>query len=251
MKSCGRFLTAVSCLALGASALALSADNPYKVIFVRNAFKLNPPNPPPKVEPPPEAPPPNVELTGFSQVGDEKKAWFMILPTKPGPTEQPQYVSLRVGERTAIAGGSLELKELNDGQEETKVIVSGKEATYSMKHAAKALIPGMQPVPPGGAIPPPPVYVPNGAVRSPTAAMPQFAPGTAQPAPGQSGVISGTSSSVVAGQGGPINNFRGGMVPQSAIAAPQLNSLSVQTSDGTVRVPTRTLRLPGASQKTG
>lgn len=172
----------------------------------------------------------------------------MIAPMKPGTTEQPQYVSLRVGERTAIAGGSLELKELNDGREETKVIVSGKEATYSMKHPARSPMPGMQAVPPGGAIPPPPTtYVPNNAVRSPTAAMPQFAPGNAQPVPStQSGVISGTSSSVVAGQGGPANAFRIGSVPQSPVAAPQLNSLSVQTSDGTVSVPMRTLRLPGA-----
>ena len=239
----GRFLIAASSLALGASALAISADNPYKVIFERNAFKLNPPLKEKPVEQPQEAPLPNVELTGFSQVGDEKKAWFMISPTKPGPNEQPQYVSLRAGERTAISGGSIELKELNDAREETRVLISGKEATYTMKHAPRSSVPGMQ-APPGGAVPPPPTYVPNGAPRAAT----PFAPAP-QAGAGQSGVISGTSSSVVAGQGSPLPTVQSTLVPKPAAAAPQVNSLTVQSLDGAIRVPTRTVRLTtGAAQ---
>src|SRR5471032_2374550 len=96
MNSWGKIIMVLGSLALGGSLFAVTPDNPYKVIFERNAFKLNPL---PKIEPPPPPPevPPNIELTGFSQVGDEKKAWFMIAPKSP--TEQPQYVSLRVGER--------------------------------------------------------------------------------------------------------------------------------------------------------
>jgi hypothetical protein len=260
MKPWANILALLGSFAATGSLLAIAADNPYKAIAERNMFHLNEVPKPKPPEPTPE-PPPNVEFTGISKMGSEKKAWFVIL-AKAGTTDSPKYLSLREGERTTFSSGSNEgilwLKEIIDEREEARVEVSGKETSLQiLKHSSDK-------APRAGGVPPPPVAMPQ-----PQTTSVNFAPNQ-----GGSSVVAGARPNVIAGSQpvaapvapGALVNYNGqGTVagasaapgtaysqrlqsvvasPQGTTATPQLGTVAVGAADGSLRtIPARTLRL--------
>ena len=123
-------------------------------IAARNAFGLVEPAPPPVALPPPEPPPPppkvsNVQLTGFSRWGGERKVYLVV--TKQG-AKQPEYLDFRENDER----GEIRVLQIDEKNETAVIVNAGTEQTLNFKdHGMK----------PGGAAPPPP---PPGSQRSPT-----------------------------------------------------------------------------------
>lgn len=226
-------------LVLGTPLYGLPANNPYESIVSRNSFGLKPPPPVVTNTAAPEAPP-NIEFTGVTTIGDEKKGWFVILPKPPETT--PQYVSLRLGERS----GPLELKEIFEDKGEARIVTNGKESTIAFKKTPVLPVKtagGAQPapgntgiVPPGGVAHPAGAAAANSVVASPQASV----VATAQP-------------SVVAGSTATRAGAAGIQPPAATAPAAAMNVAGVSGAGATAlrSIPTRTLRLsPGQGEST-
>lgn len=207
MKS-GRTIPVLFAASLLAAAPLSAADNPYRVISEKNAFRLvPPPPPPPPVSTVPKEPPTNVKFMGTSGVGKEITAWFAIDKKDP-KNPAPIYVSLAPGQRESAAGmGGLELVELNDAEGSAKIRYNDEQRIVSIEKAPKT----------GGPAGPGPI---PGQPMIPTFGGAPFNP-----------VPSAPAASALA-------NPVGGQVNSSALAVPP-PSLPVNTLQG---IPTRTMR---------
>ena len=236
------------------SLFAIPAENPYSTIIDRNAFGLKPPPVVTAVDTKPPEPPPNVKFTGVSVMGDEKRAWFVILPKVP--TELPQYLSLKVG----TGAGGVELKEIFDDRGEARIITGGRETTLTMEKAGgpAAGAPGARPNMPVavnaqmGTVP---------GIPAPAAGLPlPNASSSSVIAGGPNSVIAGASPLVIAGATRPgvptpgIQPMAGSAsVPTSVTPATTATATTVipQNSSGLRSIPSRTLRLSPANTSSG
>lgn len=136
MKS-GRKTSVLFAASLLAAASLSAADNPYRSISEKNAFRLVEP---PKIKPPEivkTEPPTNVKFMGTSGVGSEITAWFAIDKKDP-KNPSPIYVSLSPGERNSAAGmGGLELVQLIDAEGSAKIRYNDEERIVSIEKASK------------------------------------------------------------------------------------------------------------------
>lgn len=163
--------TAVGLAALGSlgTLWALPADNPYVGITNRNAFGIRPPpepEPPPVVVEPPPAPP-NIFLTGVSDTGGRKKAYFAI--NRPGGKTQ-EYETIAEGEEL----DDLKVLEVDARAGKVRALVAGREvalnfADNGLKSVGGAPAPGAPGVPGRPGIPQPvaPVPAANSAQSGP------------------------------------------------------------------------------------
>ena len=147
-----------------AAASLSAADNPYRAISEKNAFRLVPP---PVIKPPEpvklEAPT-NIKFMGMSGIGSEITAWFAIDKKDP-KNPAPIYVSLSPGERNSAEGiGGLELVQLDDTDGSAKIRYNNEERYVSMEKAPKAGGPGQPMIPAFGG-----GYIPPGSAHAPTA----------------------------------------------------------------------------------
>ena len=111
------------------SGAAISHENPYKVIYVRNIFSLRPPTPVQKPEPP-AAPPPNIILTGITTILGEKRAFLEITPPpKPPLPAKPQSCSLTEGQQS----DNVQVVEIDPKAETVKVSISGMVTTLTFE----------------------------------------------------------------------------------------------------------------------
>ena len=165
----GRKIPVLFAVSLLAAASLSAADNPYRAISEKNAFRLVPP---PVIKPPEpvklEAPT-NIKFMGMSGVGSEITAWFAIDKKDP-KNPAPIYVSLSPGERNSAEGtGGLELVQLNDTDGSAKIRYNNEERYVAMEKAPKA----GGPVGPGPGQPMIPAfgggYIPPGSAHAPTA----------------------------------------------------------------------------------
>ena len=191
-----------------AAASLSAADNPYRAISEKNAFRLVPP---PVIKPPEpvklEAPT-NIKFMGMSGVGSEITAWFAIDKKDP-KNPSPVYVSLSPGQRNSVDGnGGLELVQLNDTDGSAKIRYNNEERYVSMEKAPKA----------GGPVP--------GQPMIPTFTGAPFNPAVPYPAPASSAL-----ANPVGGQ-----SMRSALGGGGSIPAPQL---PVNVLQG---IPTRSIR---------
>ena len=145
----GRKIPVLFAASLVAAVSLSAADNPYRAISEKNAFRLVPP---PVIKPPEpvklEAPT-NIKFMGMSGVGAEITAWFAIDKKDP-KNPAPVYVSLSPGQRDSAQGnGGLELVQLNDTDGSAKIRYNNEERYVSMEKAPKAggPVPGQPMIP--------------------------------------------------------------------------------------------------------
>ena len=236
MKSCGRTLLVLGACTLTLPAFALPEDNKYRTIIDRNAFGLKDPPPPPVIDTQAKEPPPNIEFTGVTVIGNEKRAWFAVLPKTPA--EPILYVSLKAGE----GSGPIELKEIFDAKGEARIVSMGRESTLSMKKLGGPSVgkPGMPGVPQLGI--PQPVAVQMGGIPVPAS--------SSVVAGAQNSVIATPSPSVIAGSSANRSMVPGAVTPtlSSTPAAVPNAAMTPQASVPSLRsIPTRTLRLQPAN----
>lgn len=189
MKS-GRTIPVLFAASFLAAAPLSAADNPYRAISEKNAFRLvPPPQPPPPTPTKPLEPPTNVKFMGTSGVGNDITAWFAIDKKDP-KNPAPIYVSLAPGERNSAEGmGGLELVQLNDAEGSAKILYNGESRTVAMEKAPKGgggggPAPGQPMIPTFGGAPftPVPSAPPASVLANPVGG--QFQPGgSAVPAP--------------------------------------------------------------------
>lgn len=206
----------------------------YQTIVDRNSFGLNPPVVDTNAPPPP-TPPANVKLTGFTKLGGELRAYFMILPKDA--KEQTQYLSLPEGQRE----GLLEVVKIMEEESEVLIKNSGTEVTLSLKNNGNNSNKPGSPGQPPGSMPPPPPPVPN------MGAAPGAVPSVVYNPNNNAKVVAavpGAPQTAVPGQGGqqppPVP---GQISPETAAGnTGQPASTPMRT------IPTRTLRLPPTAQ---
>lgn len=203
----GRKLPVLFAASLLAAASLSAADNPYRAISEKNAFRLVTP---PVIKPPEpvklEAPT-NIKFMGMSGIGAEITAWFAIDKKDP-KNPAPIYVSLAPGERNSAEGmGGLELVQLNDTDGSAKIRYNNEERFVSMEKAGKA----------GGPVPGQPMIPTFGSGYVPPGSFPQPA--------------SSALANPIGGQSVPSAVSGGGSIP-----APQF---PVNTLQG---IPTRSIR---------
>lgn len=202
-------------LGSGGSEVVFSATNPYAGLTARNAFGIQPPAPPsqPEIPQAPPPPPPNVFLTGVSQSGGRKKAYFSI--NRPGG-KQPDYETLSEGEEIE----DLKVVEIQAKEGKVRTIIGGKEITLSFAENGikTAGTPGAPGVPGKPGVPGQP------AVPSPVPGQPT--PITAAPASSGGPVLigrGGINRSTDAGANNPapvsfpVNNGGGGFISGGVI----------------------------------
>lgn len=212
--------------------LAVLASIPmqYQTIVDRNSFGLNPP-PPVDTNTPPPTPPANVKVSGFSKMGGELKAYFVITGKDPKDT---QYLGLIEGQREGV----LEVLKISEEEGEVKVRNSGTEMMLSLKannmNPAPKLAPGMTPAP-GMAPPPPP---------APGGVQPGAAPATSSTVfdPSRStAVVANYTKPAAAPPAPPVPGAPPPIPGQPGVATPSTGN---PPSTGMRTIPTRTLRLP-------
>jgi hypothetical protein len=129
-----RWIIAGAVLGAGTfSAFANTTGNPYRVITVKNAFRLVEPR---KIEVPtsvPAEPPVNLRFTGLSWDGDTVSAWLVINPVTPAAT--PTYLTLAPGQQAE----NLHLLEINERSEEITIRYQDKDRILSMERSGKTL----------------------------------------------------------------------------------------------------------------
>lgn len=160
--------------------------NPYRIIAERNAFGIKPQEPPPPPPPPvvPPAPPANIFLTGITDLGDGKQAYFSV--NKPG-AKGPEYVALKEGETQ----GEIQVVSIDPRTDTVRIKNAGNELALNFKDNGLKSAVGAPGVPP-----------PPGAVAGVPGAVPQ--PGF-QP-PRSPGGAPGVSGPVVVGRRGEVQN---------------------------------------------
>lgn len=165
MNRTGKTLLLLATLGAGINVQAEPAR--YETIVDRNIFRLTSPPPPPVVTNVNEALEKNIELSGISNIGGKKKAWFIIKP-KTGAKEA-QYVNLSENERHEF----LEVVSIAEAEGEVKVLSSGSSMVLSFKNNAPKVTPGTAapPVPIAGARPvtPQPIAPTSYASAAPSA----------------------------------------------------------------------------------
>jgi hypothetical protein len=100
--------------------------NPYSVIVERNIFHLSPPPPPPEPEKP-KIELAAIKITGFVNIGNQKKVLFIALPTKA--KKDSTYFSLSEGEKSGI----LELVRIHPSEDGVDIINDGTPVTLTVK----------------------------------------------------------------------------------------------------------------------
>lgn len=116
-----------------------SSDNPYRVIFERNVFHLNPQPIPVPYEPPPP-PLPDIKICGFVVEAGHARALFACVPKD---AKQPElYYDLTEGERDGI----LQLVKIHLAEQAAEVINSGVPMTLTLRENGF----GVPAVKPGG-----------------------------------------------------------------------------------------------------
>ncbi len=159
---------ALSALALGNGAQALTSDSPggpYHGIVERNVFDIHAAPPPP----PPDAnaglpPPPNIRLQGITDILGRKQVLFKVqLPARPPAPAKEESFILTIGERQ----GDIEVLEINPKAGTVKMKNYGVVTNLSLEFNSDKLVnvaPAAAPIPPPmaapmtapGAIAPPP-----------------------------------------------------------------------------------------------
>ena len=130
MNRIGKMLLSLVALGLSYSVHALTSENRYETIIDRNIFRLVP-------MPPPEKPTNNVDstlnrevkLTGISNIGGLKNAWFMI-PAKPPSKDPPLYLNLSEGQQSDF----LEVISISEEEGEVKILHTKNPMTLSLKN---------------------------------------------------------------------------------------------------------------------
>jgi hypothetical protein len=192
MNRIGKTLLSLVALGLSFSARALTPDNRYETIIDRNIFRLNPMPPPPA--------PTNaadstlnreVKLTGISNIGGTRNAWFMI-PTKPPSKDPPLYLNLTAGEKADF----IEVVSISEEEGEVKILHTGNAMTLSLKNdslKANPVAATPVPAPVANVVPPPtpatpdansPSYGRTATVVGGTPTSPVTASSTGQPGDG-------------------------------------------------------------------
>jgi hypothetical protein len=231
MNRIEKTLLALVFAGLSYSSQALTAENRYDTIVDRNVFRLNPM---PVVTAPTNTDPVldrKVDLSGISNVGGHKKAWFVVAP-KAGSKDLPLYLNLSEGQRQDF----LEVVSITESEGEVKVLNAGNSMVLSLKNnSLKA-----QPVAP---MPPTPGVAPVAHAATPSA-TPQ--PTTASY--GSSRSAYGNSSSYANGNSSYGN--RGAVTVSGGSPVTTAGSGQPVESGGLRSIPTRTLRLaPAPSQQ--
>lgn len=213
MNRIEKMLLVLAIVGLSCSVQAITADNRYDTIVDRNIFRLNPPPPPPSTATNDPVLERKVDLSGISNVGGHKKAWFVVAP-KAGSKDLPLYLNLSEGERQDF----LEVVSIAEEEGEVKILNSGNSMVLSLK--VNILKP--QPVAPLSPIPAAPPVV-NTGIPTPT---PQPA-AASYATPSYGNASSGGRGSVTVSGG-----------------TPTVTAASGQTAESGLRtIPMRTLRL--------
>lgn len=183
--ACGLFLA-------GASALALTDDNPYAAIVGRNAFALKPPPRPEDIKAPPP-PAPDIKLQGISTILGRKQV-IMKVKLQARPPEPAKDLSIMLGE--GEREGEVEVLEINANEGVVRVNNGGSPLTLTMTDNSEKPTPGA--VPPAGAPGglPPRLPLPGGVPPPAPAASPMTSPGVT--AFGGAGTAPTTPSSAAA-----------------------------------------------------
>ncbi len=130
---------------LGFSVHAVTPDR-YDTIVDRNIFRLTSPPPPPAPATNNDALDKNIELSGISNFGGQKKAWFII---KTKGAKDTLYINLGENERQEF----LEVLNISEEEGEVKVLNAGSPMTLSFKNNAPKAVAGSVPPPaPAGAV---------------------------------------------------------------------------------------------------
>jgi hypothetical protein len=114
---------------LSCSVQAITPENRYETIIDRNIFRLNPPPAINSSATNEIVPDRKVDLSGISNVGGNKKAWFVVAP-KAGSKDLPLYLNLSEGERQDF----LEVVSIKEQEGEVKVVNAGNPMVLSLKN---------------------------------------------------------------------------------------------------------------------
>jgi hypothetical protein len=208
-------------------ALADSPNNPYKVIYERNAFNLKEPQPAPVTQPTTPEPKVNITFTGIAKIGKVKRAYMLTADAKqPGKFN---YYDLAEGEKM----DGIEVLEIDEGKESVKVKNGFDEATLTFAtHGMKGPM------------------IPTVGVNP--AAGPGIRPGTPPPpVPGiKTAAVTSTGPVIVGGNNATTANTSNteyaksyGNTPSPTVPATSVNQAA--TSGSRLRtIPTRSLRTP-------
>lgn len=159
---------ALSALALGNGARALTSDSPggpYHGIVERNVFDVHAALPPPPPDPNASLPPPpNIRLQGITDILGRKQVLFKVqLPAKAGVPAKEESFILTVGERQ----GEIEVLAINPKAGTVTMKNYGVVTNLSLELNSDKLVnvaPVAAPAPPPGAIP---VMTAPGAIAPP------------------------------------------------------------------------------------
>jgi hypothetical protein len=144
-----------------ASTDATISENPYRSIWLRNAFDLKPGSVTPAEVPNPDAAPPNIKLTGITTILGNKLALFMVQePAQHGKPAGPQesYI-LGEGQRR----GPLEVVAINPKASTVQIRNEGTLSTITF--SSDGIAGGGQKM---AAAAPVPAPTPSGFQRTPT-----------------------------------------------------------------------------------
>lgn len=173
MNRIGKTTLVIVSLVAGVTVRAEVANSRYEAIVDRNIFRLTSPPPPPVAPTNTDALDKTIELSGISNIGGKKKAWFNV---KAKGAKETLYVNLGENERQDF----LEVISISEETGEVKILNAGSSMLLSFKNNAPKAAAGV-------AAPPP----------APVAAINPVAPAAAtygNPAP-----LSGGSSVTVSG----------------------------------------------------
>lgn len=223
---------------LGPSAWAIANDatNPYLRIVDRNPFGLREPLPPAPETNAPAPPPFQVELTGITTILGDKRALFLVTePATPGQQPKPpQSYILREGQQE----GPLEVVSIDENTGLVKILNAGVPDTLDINKrklpsGGGTAAPGGAPAVPGGPKPiaAVPLPLPSATQANPTPAAPSLT------------TLGGKGVSVGGASGSPAATTLGGRGVSVGGGGISLTTPGA----GTTTLPSRTLRLPGAS----
>jgi len=164
-------LCALVCLASGAVADAITADNPFQSIVDRNVFGLKAPPPPPAPPEPPKPPLPPIALTGImTGIGKKRALLEGVMPAKPPEPSKKSFYTLAEGEQQ----DEVRVLKIDEkaGSVEINLMGTVTNLTFAAKMPPSAPQPGAPPGQPIPGIPSPvntgvnPAMAPGGFNRS-------------------------------------------------------------------------------------
>ena len=222
MSPIGKNLLLLAVVGFAFTSQAVTPDDRYNTIVERNIFRLTSPPVAPTVPTNNEALDRKIELSGFSLVNGEKKAWFIVQP-KANSKDLPLYFTLGEDQAQDFIKVVSISDDFSQEKGEVKIINAGNPMVLSFKQNSPKAVPG-------AAAPAP---APVAAVNVNTGVV----------APQPSVIYNGGGANYggsYGSSGRPVTVTGGSASPVGAIAQP---------SEGGLRtIPTRTLRMAPAAE---